>query len=41
MFLEVKADFYVLKGVGPALLGRQTAQQLSVLSIGVNYVDDV
>ena len=38
---EVQAYLYVLKGVGPALLGRQTAQQLSVLSIGVNYVDDV
>lgn len=38
---EVYADFYVLKGAGPALLGRETAQQLKILSIGVNYVDDV
>ena len=38
---EVYADFYVLKGAGPALLGRETAEQLGILSIEVNYVDDV
>ena len=38
---KVYADFYVLKGAGPALLGRETAEQLGILSIEVNYVDDV
>ena len=37
---EIEADFYVINGEGPALLGKQTAMDLGVLKIEINAVQD-
>ena len=37
---DIEADFYVINGEGPALLGKQTAMDLGVLKIEINAVQD-